>query len=94
MRSFVDESVEKIRAPGARPLAAAAALWVLLYASGVVFGALPHSVPTPEWVLQKLPYVLKGEFTREMLTQVAMYAGGACVASAIVGMFLFSRKDI
>ncbi|MFM7540234.1 MAG: hypothetical protein ACKO9Z_11305, partial [Planctomycetota bacterium] len=78
----------------ARPLAAAAALWVLLYAAGVVFGALPHSVPTPEWVLQKLPYVLKGEFTREMLVQVGMYAGGACIASAVVGMFLFSRKDI
>lgn len=77
-----------------RPLAAAAALWVLLYAAGVALGAMPHSVPTPEWVLTKLPFVLKGEFTREMLNQVAMYAGGACVASAIVGMALFSRKDI
>jgi hypothetical protein len=38
--------------------------------------------------------VLKGEFTREMLVQVGMYAGGACIASAVVGMFLFSRKDI
>ena len=78
----------------ARPLAAAAGLWVLLYAAGLIFGAMPHSIPTPEWILQKLPFILKGEYTREMVVQVVLYAGGASIGSAIFGMALFARKDL
>jgi len=77
-----------------RPLAAAAGLWVLLYAAGLIFGAMPHSIPTPEWILQKLPFILKGEYTREMVVQVVLYACGASIGSAIFGMALFARKDL
>ena len=58
------------------------------------------SVRSPPWlpienpILQKLPFILKGEYTREMVVQVVLYAGGASIGSAIFGMALFARKDL
>ena len=70
------------------------ALWIFLYGSGLLMSLLPYSLPTPEKVLARLPYVLQGEYNLNALTDWVFGGIVSAIGIAIVGMLGFSRKDV
>ena len=74
--------------------AAIAVLWVLLYGGGMLLSSLPVGTPSPDWALQQLPYVLKGQFHLEVLHRVVGWSLGISIGSAFIGMTYFSRRDM
>ena len=71
-----------------------AILWVALYGTGFLVTLLPASYPSPEQVLSRLPHVLRGQYSVDALSELAMVSGIATGIAAIVGMIGFSRKDV
>jgi hypothetical protein len=69
-------------------------LWVLLYGGFTVLEFLPESYPTPERILSRLKFVLRGEYDGGLLPRFALASCGISVAAAIVGLIGFSRKDV
>lgn len=69
-------------------------LWIFLYGTGILMTLLPNTFPTPEKLLSRLPNVLRG--TYDLSSLVDWVGAGALVAfiSGIVGMLVFSRKDV
>jgi hypothetical protein len=69
-------------------------LWIVLYGSGLILSLLPYTIPTPEKVLARLPFVLQGQYD---LTSLSDWVFGGIVASigvAVIGMLGFARKDV
>jgi putative exporter of polyketide antibiotics len=71
-----------------------AVLWVLLYGVGFAMTQLPASFPTPYRTLDKLPHILKGHFDGQLLLNLMGYCLVASLATAIIGLFAFSRRDV
>jgi putative exporter of polyketide antibiotics len=71
-----------------------AVLWILLYGLGFAMTQLPPSFPTPYRTLDKLPYILKGQYDAQLLTNLMGYCAMSCVGTAIIGLFYFSRRDV
>jgi hypothetical protein len=69
-------------------------LWIGLYGSGLLLTLLPNTYPTPEKMLARLPNVLRGFYDMASLND--WISGGfiAAFAIAMVGMLVFSRKDV
>ncbi len=71
-----------------------AVLWFLLYGGGFALSLLPEGYLTPDRILLRLPYVLRGYYN---LDDVGRLVGWSCVVScvmAVVGMGYFSRRDV
>jgi hypothetical protein len=68
--------------------------WLLLYGGIVVLSFLPEPYPTPDRVLEKLKYVLRGQYDPTEVTRVLIAAGGLSLAAAVVGLVGFGRKDV
>jgi len=68
-------------------------LWIFLYGSGILMTLLPATYPTPEKILARLPYVLQGTYDLNSLTDWVFGGIVAAVASAVIGMVAFARKD-
>lgn len=69
-------------------------LWIFLYGAGILMTLLPATYPTPEKMLARLPKVLTGTYD---LMSLQEWVGGAAVlalAAGVVGMVVFSRKDV
>lgn len=71
-----------------------AVLWVILYGGGMLLSSLPDGAHSPEWTLEQLPFVLRGQFHMEILKKVVGWALGASLVSAIIGVTQFSRRDM
>jgi ABC-2 type transport system permease protein len=76
-------------------LLAVAGLWVVLYGGGFALKWLPESVATsPDRVLLRLPYILCGNYNLSGLTALIGWTTAASLATALVGMICFSRRDV
>jgi hypothetical protein len=71
-----------------------AVLWVLLYGGGMLLSSLPDGAHSPEWTLEQLPFVLRGQFHLEILKKVVGWALGVSILSAVIGVTQFSRRDM
>jgi hypothetical protein len=69
-------------------------LWIVLYGSGVLMTVLPTEYPTPEKILSRLPHVLQGAYNLSSLTDWIFGGLVAAVASAVLGLLAFARKDV
>lgn len=74
--------------------AAIAVLWVILYGGGMLLSSLPDGAHSPEWTLEQLPFVLRGQFHLEIFKKVLGWAMGVSAISAVIGMTQFSRRDM
>lgn len=68
--------------------------WLLLSGGMVVLSFLPEPYPTPDRVLEKLKYVLRGQYDPAEVWRVLIAAGGLSLAAAVVGLVGFGRKDV
>jgi hypothetical protein len=71
-----------------------AALWLLLYGGGFVLSLLPEGYLTPDRILQRLPYVLRGYYNLDDLGRLVGWSGVFSCAMAVVGMGYFARRDV
>jgi ABC-2 type transport system permease protein len=69
-------------------------LWIGLYGSGILMTLLPDTFPTPEKVLSRLPNILRGAYNLDSLADWVFGGIIVAVASAVVGMVGFARKDV
>lgn len=69
-------------------------LWIVLYGLGFLMTLLPASYPSPERVLKRLPYMLRGHYDTAALGELTVICAsliGLAVAGGLIG---FSRKDV
>jgi putative exporter of polyketide antibiotics len=72
-----------------------AVLWVVLFGGGFALALLPPGrLPSPDRVLQSLPYMLQGHYDSHFLLELVGYAAIASCVLALVGMVYFSRRDV
>jgi hypothetical protein len=77
-----------------------AILWIVLYGGGYAlslvshrFSALDH-LSTPDQVLLNMPQILRGYYNLESLGRLVGYSALASLLVAVVGMMVFSRRDV
>jgi ABC-2 type transport system permease protein len=75
-------------------VAGLAVLWIILYGGGFALSRLPDRFFTPDRVLSKMPYILRGYYDLASLGNLIGYAGLASLLLAMVGMIIFSRRDV
>jgi hypothetical protein len=68
--------------------------WLLLYGGMVLLSLLPEPYPTPERMLARLRFVLRGQYDPALVTQVVVAGLALSAAAAVVGLVGFSRKDV
>ena len=68
--------------------------WLMLYGGIVILSLLPEPYPTPDRMLGKLHFILRGEYDPAVLVQVAGITLTLSVVAAAVGLLGFSRKDV
>jgi hypothetical protein len=71
-----------------------AIVWLSLYGVGFVLSLLPAPYPSPERALERLPEILRGHYDLRAAYQLALGSLGISFAISMVGMFLFSRRDV
>ncbi len=73
---------------------AIAIVWSILCAAGFLLRFLPARYPSPDRTLQRLPYILQGQYD---LSSLAQFVGWAILVScftAVIGLACFSRRDV
>lgn len=83
-----------VSAMSTNTLVSIALVWLILYGGGFLLSQLPGSVPSPERALQSLPNVLKGWYDWNVLCRLMLTSLGISAATALIGMFYFSRRDV
>lgn len=68
--------------------------WLGLYGGALLLSLLPDPHPTPDRLLSRLKFVLRGQYDPGLIGQVMMIAGGLSALAAAVGLIGFSRKDV
>ena len=68
--------------------------WLLLYGGILLLSLLPEPYPSPERILDRLKFVLRGQYDPDVVTQVLVTAGILSGLAAIVGLAGFGRKDV
>jgi ABC-2 type transport system permease protein len=68
--------------------------WLMLYGGLVLLSFLPEPYPTPERILGRLKFVLRGQYDLAVVWQVLAAAGILSAAAALVGLIGFGRKDV
>ena len=68
--------------------------WLILYGGIVLLSLLPEPYPTPDRMLGRLKFVLRGQYDPTLVGQVCIAAGILSAATAIVGLAGFGRKDV
>ena len=69
-------------------------LWVLLYGTGFILSLLPRDCPSPDRALENLPNILRGLYDLQVFGRLMAWCGGICFGVALVGLVLFSRRDV
>ena len=67
---------------------------LMLYGGIFVRSLLPEPYPTPDRMLGRLKFMLRGQYDPNLLTQVVVASGALSLLAAIVGLIGFSRKDV
>lgn len=71
-----------------------AVLWLLLYGGGFALSLLPESYLTPDRILQRLPYTLRGYYNLDDLGRLVGWSCAFSAVAALVGMGYFARRDV
>ncbi len=69
-------------------------LWMLLYGMGFALSLLPERYPSPDRILNSLPFVLRGYYDLQALGQLVMWSAAASCGVALVGLGFFARRDV
>ena len=68
--------------------------WLLIYGGIVLMSLLPEPYPTPERMLGRLKFVLRGQYDMAVVWEVVIVSGVLSALAAGIGMYGFSRKDV
>lgn len=68
--------------------------WMIIYGGIVVLSLMPEPYPSPERLIAKLPYVLRGQYSPAAVVELAIVTCVLCLAAAAVGLFGYARKDV
>jgi hypothetical protein len=68
--------------------------WLLLYGSLFVLSLLPEPFPSPDRMLARLKFVLRGQYDADLVSQIVVASLAASGLGAAVGLVGFSRKDV
>jgi hypothetical protein len=71
-----------------------AVLWIGLYGAGYALSYLPASYPTPDRMLNNLPYILQGMYEMRQIGRLIEYSAFTALAAAVVGLAYFGRRDV
>jgi ABC-2 type transport system permease protein len=71
-----------------------AVLWSILCAAGFLLRFLPLRHPSPDRVLQRLPYILQGDYDLNILAEFAGWSVLVSCLTALIGLAYFSRRDV
>jgi hypothetical protein len=73
---------------------AIAVLWLTLYGIGFALSLLPAPYPSPEYLLSKLPNILRGHYDPIWLARLIGGSVGISIVVAVLGMICFARRDV
>ncbi len=68
--------------------------WLALYGGLFLLSLLPDPYPTPDRVLGRLKFVLRGQYDPALVSQVVIASAILSGLAAAVGLAGFSRKDV
>jgi hypothetical protein len=68
--------------------------WLALYGGIFLLSLLPEPYPTPDRVLGRLRFVLRGQYDPALVTQLVVASAALSALAAAVGLVGFSRKDV
>jgi hypothetical protein len=68
--------------------------WLILYGGIVLLSLLPEPYPTPDRMLGRLKFVLRGHYDPDVVGQVVAAALVLSGTAAVVGLAGFGRKDV
>src|SRR5262245_8742390 len=68
--------------------------WLLLYGAGFLLTLLPEPWPSPDRELGRLKFVLRGQFSEDLLSDLVLGSAILCSLAAVVGLTGFSRRDM
>ncbi len=68
--------------------------WIGLYGGIVVLSVLPDPYPTPDRILARLKFVLRGQYDPTMVGEVVLAGVVVSLLATAVGMVGFGRKDV
>ena len=71
-----------------------AIVWVTLYGVGFALSLLPAHYPSPDRALERLPDILRGFYDIRRVNEFVLACLGVSFAISVVGMVLFSRRDV
>ena len=71
-----------------------AIVWLSLYGFGFALSLLPVQTFSPERALHRLPEILCGYYDIRTVYQLVLASLGVSFVVALVGMILFSRRDV
>ncbi len=71
-----------------------AVVWLSLYGIGFLMTLLPAHYPSPDRALERLPEILRGYYDLRRVYELVLGSVGISFAIALVGMVLFSRRDV
>lgn len=69
-------------------------LWLTLYGISFVMSFLPAHILSPEKLIERLPYVLEGNYDVRSLMQLIIWSLGISGVMAAIGMSCFARRDV
>lgn len=68
--------------------------WLLLYGGFVILSVLPEPYPTPTRLMDRLKFVLRGQYDQGLVGQVMLVASILSGGAATLGLIVFARKDV
>ncbi len=68
--------------------------WLVVNAAGFLLTLLPAAYPTPDRVLNNIPYILQGQYDVSAVGRLILASMGLSLVAALIGMFYFSRRDV
>jgi hypothetical protein len=71
-----------------------AVVWLSLYGIGFLMSLLPAHYPSPDRALDRLPDILRGYYDWQTVYRLVLGSLGVSFVIALVGMILFSRRDV
>ena len=68
--------------------------WLVLYGAGFLLSLLPEQYPSPDRELVRLKFVLRGQFSGTLLTDIILGSAMLSGLAAAIGVVGFSRRDV
>jgi ABC-2 type transport system permease protein len=71
-----------------------AIVWLTLYGVAFALSLLPAHYPSPDRALERLPDILRGYYDLRRVNEFMLACLGVSFTISVVGMVLFSRRDV